>query len=185
MNLVEAEQVGPVEGDAPLVTPPRPPHRRVSVSLLFTLTVLIGTVVAIYATFPARHDVLLTEAMNQHRASNHVWDLVSPSPAELRAYVIGFAGKEIVLPAQTTAIQGAKRIELLDRAAAVIGLSIGEDRVTYLCQRARGIMAKTSHRREDEGLVAQSWKRGAFTCVAVGDAATEARWIAPFKALAR
>jgi len=52
MKLVEAESTGPVEGDAALVTPPRPPHRRVSVSLVFTLTVLVGTVVTIYAMFP-------------------------------------------------------------------------------------------------------------------------------------
>ena len=60
MKLIEAESTGPVEGDEALVTPPRPPRRRVSVSLLFTLTVLIGTVVTIYAMFPARHNVLMT-----------------------------------------------------------------------------------------------------------------------------
>ncbi len=63
MNLVEAESIGPIEGDTPLVTPPRPPHRRVSVSLLFTLTVLVGTVVAIYLRFPTRNTVLMEEAL--------------------------------------------------------------------------------------------------------------------------
>ena len=75
MKLVEAEAEGPIEGETAIVTPPRPPHRRVSVSLLFTLTVLIGTVVAIYLMFPARHNVLLTEAIAQPPATEQAWDL--------------------------------------------------------------------------------------------------------------
>ena len=93
MNLVEAEAVGPVEGDAPLVTPPRPPHRRVSVSLVFTLTVLIGTVVAIYMTVPARNNILVSEAIVQHRVTQ-TWNLTNPTTAEVRAWAIGFAGDD-------------------------------------------------------------------------------------------
>ena len=129
MHLVEAEAVGPVEGDAPLVTPPRPPHRRVSVSLLFTLTVLTGTVVAIYMTFPARHNVLLTEAIEEHREPSTGWDLEAPTPAELRAWVIGFAGTDAPLPPTTAAIQGARRIDVLNRDAALIRLTVGSDDV--------------------------------------------------------
>jgi hypothetical protein len=173
MNLVEAEEVGPVEGDAPLVTPPRPPHRRVSVSLLFTLTVLIGTVVAIYMAFPARHNVLLTEAIDRHREPPD-WELKSPSPAEVRAWVLGFAGKEPPLP-PTGTVLGASKIVVHDRDAALMRLSIDGDEVTYLCQRARGISPKYSD-RTDGDLTAYAWRKGPFTCVAVGATAATGRW---------
>jgi hypothetical protein len=173
MNLVEAEEVGPVEGDAPLITPPRPPHRRVSVSLLFTLTVLIGTVVAIYMAFPARHNVLLTEAMDAHRHPP-TWQMQSPTPAEVRAWIMGFAGKEPPLPPTMTVV-GASKIVVHDRDAALMRLSLGEDEVTYLCQRARGISPKYSD-RTDGDLRGYAWRKGSFTCVAVGPSATADRW---------
>ncbi len=180
MNLVEAEEVGPVEGDAPLVTPPRPPHRRVSVSLLFTLTVLIGTVVAIYMAFPARHNVLMTEAIAQHRNPGDAWDLTAPTPAELRAWVIGLAGKDAPMPASIATIRGARRIEVLNRAAAVIRLSIGSDDITYVIQRARGI-APAHADRIDGDLHAIAWRKGRYTLVAVGPEATFATWRAAFE----
>ena len=178
MSLVEAEEVGPVEGDAPLVTPPRPPHRRVSVSLLFTLTVLIGTVVAIYLAFPNRHNVLLTEAIDRHREPP-AWELQAPSAGEVRAWVMGFAGKEPPLP-PTTTVKGASKIVVLDRDAALMRLALGEDEVTYLCQRARGMAPKYSDRIEGD-LRAYAWRRGPFTCVAVGPSATAERWHAAFR----
>ena len=98
MHLVEAEAVGPIEGDEPAVTPPRPPHRRVSVSLIFTLSVLIGTVVTIYMVLPARHDEIVTEAVRQHRATEPAWDLEAPTAGELRAWAIGVIGKDVPLP---------------------------------------------------------------------------------------
>ncbi|HEU4732679.1 MAG TPA: hypothetical protein VFT22_32510, partial [Kofleriaceae bacterium] len=143
MKLVEAESTGPVEGDAALVTPPRPPHRRVSVSLVFTLTVLVGTVVTIYAMFPARNNVLVTEALERHRDASPAWDLVAPGPAELRAWAIGVVGKDPPLPGEGTAsgppVVGAARLQILNRAAALIRIRIGGDEVTYLVQHARGI----------------------------------------------
>ena len=42
---------------------------------LFTLSVLIGTVVAIYMVFPARHNVLLDRRRSPHHASRPAWDL--------------------------------------------------------------------------------------------------------------
>lgn len=179
MNLVEAEAVGPVEGDAPLVTPPRPPHRRVSVSLLFTLTILTGTVVAIYVTFPARDNVLLTEAIERHRAPAQSWDLIAPTPSELRAWVIGFAGKDAPLPSETASVRGALRIEVLGRSAAVIRLTIGGDDVTYVFQRAKGIAPRRVE-RQDGDLRAIAWRRGKFMLVAVGPAATAASWRSAF-----
>jgi len=179
MNLVEAESTGPVEGDAPLVTPPRPPHRRVSVSLVFTLTVLIGTVVAIYLTFPARHNVLLTEALSQHHDAAPAWDLSAPTTSELRAWAIGVVGKDPPLPAATTKITGARRIDIFNRDAAVIGLEVGGERVTYLVQRARG-MAPEHSERVDGDVRAIAWRHGPYTCIGVGPDASAKGWRAAF-----
>lgn len=179
MHLIEAEAVGPVEGDAPLVTPPRPPHRRVSVSLLFTLTVLVGTVVAIYVVFPARNNVLLTEALARHRDPATGWDLTAPTASELRAWVLGVVGKDAPVPAASAKIVGARRIEVLNRDAALARVKVGDDEVTFLVQRARGMAAERST-RTDGDVRAIAWRRGPFTCVAVGPEATASAWRAAF-----
>ncbi|HEV7559526.1 MAG TPA: hypothetical protein VGO00_28815, partial [Kofleriaceae bacterium] len=135
MKLVEAEATGPVEGEDPIVTAPRPLHRRVSVSLLFTLTVLIGTVVTIYWVFDARHNVMLTEAIAQHREVDD-FELKAPSPEKLGTWGLGMFGERLPMPPSTIPIIGARRIEILNRRTAVIRLKIGDDEVTYLVQHA-------------------------------------------------
>lgn len=178
MKLVEAEATGPVEGDAALVTPPRPPHRRVSVSLLFTLTVLTGTVVTIFAMFPARHNVLVTEALSHHADPSPTWDLATPGPDALRAWLIGAVGKDAPLPANGSAsvsVLGARRLEILNRSAALIRLRIADDDITYLVQRARGI-APEGAERLDGALRALAWRSGRYTIVVVGPDATSPRW---------
>ena len=183
MKLVEAESTGPVEGDDALVTAPRPPRRRVSVSLLFTLTVLIGTVVTIYATFPARHNVLMTEAIARH-ADTGAWDLAAPSPDALRGWLIGVVGKGAPLPGEGTAasvsVIGARQIQILNRAAALIRVRIGDDDITYLVQHARGIAPERSD-RVDGALRAMAWRKGPFTLIAVGPDATSPTWRAAFR----
>ena len=188
MKLVEAESTGPVEGDAALVTPPRPPHRRVSVSLVFTLTVLVGTVVTIFAMFPARHNLLMTEAIAHHRDPGAAWDLVTPTRDALRAWMIGATGKDAPLPGEAATVVGARRLDILNRAAALIRLRIGDDEVTYVVQRARGIAPESAERVEpgetgdkvprgsDGALRAVAWRSGRFTVVAVGADATAAHW---------
>jgi hypothetical protein len=175
MKLVEAESTGPVEGDDALVTPPRPPHRRVSVSLLFTLTVLIGTVVTIYAMFPARHNVLMTEALDLHRDPSPTWDLAAPTASQLRAWAIGAVGKDVPLPAAASSVIGARRLEILNRPVAVVRVRIGGDDVTYLVQHARGVAPDHSE-RQDGPLHAFAWRSGPFAVVAVGPDATAATW---------
>nr|MBA3820935.1 hypothetical protein [Deltaproteobacteria bacterium] len=164
MKLVEAEAEGPIEGEDAIVTAPRPPHRRVSVSFLFTLTILIGTVVAIYMTFPARNNVLLTEAVDRHRDTAPAWDLSAPTPAELRAWSIGVVGKDAPLPLLDAQIIGARQIDVLDRRAAMIRLAVGGDHVTYVVQHARGISPPKAE-RTDGDLRALAWRTGAFTSV--------------------
>jgi len=186
MKLVEAESTGPVEGDAAQVTPPRLPHRRVSVSLVFTLTVLVGTVVTIYMMFPARHNQLMTEAIARHLdpgapvGSGAAWDLTAPTRDALRAWMIGAIGKGAPLPGEAASVIGARQLDILNRAAALIRLRIGADDVTYLVQRARGI-APEGAERVDGALRAVAWRRGVFTVVAVGADATAARWRAALR----
>jgi hypothetical protein len=175
MKLVEPEAEGPIEGEEPIVTAPRPPHRRVSVSFLFTLTVLIGTVVAIYVVFPARHNVLLTEAIELHHEEDPKWDLVTPTAGELRAWAIGVAGKDVPLPPESTRVLGARQTTILDRRVAIISLAIDADKVTYVVQRAKGMAPKHSERTDDD-VRAVAWRRGKYTIVAVGPATTAERW---------
>src|SRR5439155_12281079 len=137
-----------VDGEAAIVTPPRPPHRRVSVSIMFTLTVLVGTVVAIYTVFTAHHNMLVTEAFARHRETSPAWDLVAPTAPELRAWTIGVVGKNVPLPAAGQVI-GARTIELNERPTAVIRFDVAGDPVTYVVQHARGIAPE--HLERDDG----------------------------------
>ena len=173
MSLVEAESTGPVEGDDPIVTPPRPRHRRVSVSLVLTLSVLIGLVAAIYTVFPARHNVMAEEAL-AHHITTSAWDLPAPTPAELRAWLTGAVGKDAPLP-QATAI-GASQIEILARHAAVIRFKINGDEVTYLVERAGRVTPEHAESTSNELRVVE-WPKGAFVCSAVGPAASAATWM--------
>ncbi|MGE5186782.1 MAG: hypothetical protein ACM31C_32230 [Acidobacteriota bacterium] len=175
MKLVEAEATGPVEGEDAIVTPPRPPHRRVSVSLLFTLTVLVGTVVAIYTLFPARHNVLVTEAFARHRDTSPTWDLVAPTGAELRAWAIGVAGRDVPLPPATVTVVGARALHVNERKTAFVRFKVGGDEVTYLVQHMRGI-APEHLVRDDDDLRAIAWTSGPFACIAVGPKATARAW---------
>jgi anti-sigma factor RsiW len=176
MKLVEAESTGPVEGEDAVITAPRPPHRRVSVSLLFTLTVLIGTVVAIYSIFPARHNVFVTEAIARHREATTTWDLVEPTPTELRAWAIGVAGKDVPLPAASATVVGARKLKVNDRNTAMIRLRVGDDEISYLVQHMPGI-APDHVVREDGDLRAVAWTKGPFACIAVGPRASAKQWL--------
>ena len=179
MKLVEAESTGPVEGEDPIITPPRPPHRRVSVSFLFTLTVLVGTVVAIYTAFPPRHNVLVTEALERHREPPQGWDLAAPSAADLRLWALGVGGKGMPLPDDDAAVIGVRRLELADRGAALIRARVGADEITYLVQRARGVFPDLE--RTDGDVRAIAWIQGPFACVAVGPEASVKAWLPHFK----
>lgn len=174
MKLVEAEDVGPVEGDDALITPPRPPHRRVSVSLVFTLSVLVGLVVTIYVVFPARHNVLATTALAHHREAQPAWDLTAPSPTELHAWTIGVVGKDAPLPSLPAI--GARRIDILERHAALIRFQVGSDEVTYIVGHAARISPEHSE-LEDGDLRVVVWPRGPFVCAGVGPDATASTWL--------
>jgi len=174
MSLVEAESTGPIEGDDEIVTPPRPPHRRVSVSLLFTLTVLTGTVVAVYLLFPTRDTVMMKEALQRHRDTTPAWDITTPTPRELRAWAIGVLGKNPPLPEGE--ILGAREVEVLSHRAALLQFELDREPITYLVQWTR-VIAPGHAERTDGDLRAIAWRQGPYTCVAVGAEATAKTWV--------
>jgi hypothetical protein len=174
MSLVEAESTGPIEGDTPLITPPRPPHRRVSVSLLFTLAVLTATVVAIYLQFPTRNVVLMDEAIARHRSPEANWDLANPTPKELHAWATGLLGRDPPLP--TDRVVGVREVEVLNHRAAVMRFTANGETITYLVQYTR-VIAPGHSERNDGDLHAIAWRQGPFTCVAVGSEAGANAWI--------
>lgn len=176
MKVIEAEVTGPVEGEDAVITPPRPLHRRVSVSLLLTLSVLIGTVVTIYTVFPARHGVLMDEAIARHRDAQPAWDLTSPSPTELRAWAIGVVGQGVPLPPAELPVIGARRVELLKRHVALVRVKVGADEVTYAVQHSRSASPEQGD-RVDSDVRAVLWHTGKFACVAVGPEKSASAWM--------
>ncbi len=176
MKLVEAESTGPVEGEEAVVTPPRPPHRRVSVSLLFTLTVLVGTVVAIYVVFPARNEVVLKAAFDRHAAAP-AWDLAAPTGAEARAWAWGVVGRAAPLPQLDAPVRviGVQRIELLDHPAAVMRIERDGVPMTYVVQTSRdGAVVRVD--RDRDGLHGVAWRGAGFTTAAVGARPQTGQW---------
>src|SRR5262245_2254237 len=100
MKLVDTDAIGPsaIEEAPPHPIPPRPEHRRVAVSFLFTLAVLVGTVVMVYTVFPARHDVVVTAAVDEHRRADRSWQLEHPRPEQVESWAIGVLGGRPPLP---------------------------------------------------------------------------------------
>jgi hypothetical protein len=79
------------------------------------------------------------------------------------------------MPPDGTHVIGARQLVILKRRAALIRLQLGDDQVTYLVQHARGIASDRVSRDEDD-LHAEQRRRGKFTIVAVGPAATQKTW---------
>nr|HEX4316942.1 hypothetical protein [Kofleriaceae bacterium] len=183
MKLVEAEQTGPIEGEEAIITPPRPLHRRVSVSLLFTFCVLVGLVITIYTVFPPRHHALVGDAVANHRAATRaagddrdaapVWDLANPTAGELRAWAIAVVGRDAPLPPPALAVIGARRGDVDDDA--IVRVRAGADEVTFAVAQAHGVMPGDGE-HDDGDLHAFAWRVRGYQCVVVGPAATAARW---------
>lgn len=178
MKLIEVEEPRADDEDPKeaVPRPPRPEHRRVYTSLIFTVAILVGTVVAIYVLFPARHHVLATTAAERHREPTVEWQLPAPSPAELHAWMIGVVGEGAPLPPDLARFHpiGAEAIDVLSRRAALVRLHVGKDELTYVVQRARGVSPKLSRKEGD--LRVLEWRKGPWTLVAVGADATAATW---------
>jgi hypothetical protein len=176
--LIETDEHRPDDEDPPVAVPrpPRPEHRRVYTSLLFTVAILAGTVVTIYLSFPARHHVLASTVVARHRAPAVAWELPAPTPAEVRAWMIGVVGGEAPPPPGLARMQviGAESITVLGRRTALVRLHAGPDEITYSAARARGVAPRAS--RKDGDLRIFEWRRGPWALVAVGPDATTATW---------
>ena len=173
MKLVEADTRGPedeieIEEDGH-PSPPRPERRRVSVSLIFTLLVLVATVVTIYVVFPARHNALMETALDAHQQTDWKPDLDHPGPAELHAWGLALLGVPVPWPKAGADLQivGASATKLLNRPAAIVRYRIGDQRVTVLVQRPREPIPRTL-RRHENGLLCVTWRRGKLSFTAVG-----------------
>lgn len=185
MKLVEAEATLPTDDreDAPPLPPP-PRHRRVSVSLLLTLAILIGTVVGIYVVFPARHHVLLTAAIAEARAPDARWELAGPTLGEARAWTRGLLGDDAPLPVAASArVLGVRRTAVLERDVAVVRLAVGDarDEVTCAVTRAASVAPEAVERVEaaadgTPALHAIATRRGAYVIAVIGPEASVARW---------
>jgi hypothetical protein len=178
MKLVEADAEGPqvAEDEAPRPTPPRPERRRVVVSLGLTVGVLLGTVVTIYAVFPARRNYMATAATEAHHETA-TWEVARPTADMLRVWALGALGTEPPLPpasADVVAI-GARRVELLNRPAAVVRYQVGTSDVTLIIQRTRDPAARRVSRTENGDHV-ESWRKGKWSIAAVGPDATADDW---------
>ena len=99
-----------------------------------------------------------------------------PSAAELRAWAIGVVGKDPPLP-PPAAILGARDIEVLGRRAAMVQVEVDGEPMTYIVQLTRGISPNRSE-QVDGDLRAVAWRKGPFTCVAVGRDTSAKAWIA-------
>lgn len=175
MKLVDTDAADP-EVPPPPPPPPRFEHRRVSVSFLVTAAVLIGTVVTIFTVFPIRHNQLVTSAIEAHRGSE-AWELDAPDAKTLAAWTHAAVGRHPPLPAAGADLiaVGARTIDILHRPAAVIRFRLGADDLTLVVQRARDVQRRRV-RRLDGDLAVEAWRKGPYTCVAIGPAATVATW---------
>ena len=175
MKLVDADVDDPVRAPPP-PPPPRLDKRRVSMSMLFTVAVLVGCVVVVYTLFPSRHNQVADSALAAHRAGGP-WDLDAPDAIVLGAWAKGAVGGSppVATGAGLTVI-GARTISILRRPAAVIRYRIAGDEVTLVLQRARDLQSRVLHRDADRDHV-EAWRRGSWTCVGVGPAGSVATWL--------
>jgi hypothetical protein len=176
MKLVETDAEGP-SAEASMVTPPPPEKRRVSISLIFTVSVLVATVVTIYTVFPARDNELLTVALRSHRAPP-AWDLTHPDEAALRAWTLAAVGKRAPLPAGLPA-EGAALISILRRPTALVRYRLGAVDITYVLQRVHALSPPAAQRVVD-GLRAVQWREGDWLVIGVGPEQDDA-WLGAAK----
>jgi hypothetical protein len=178
MKVFDTDDDDPAAHPEPPVraTPPRPAKRQVTVSLLLTVTILVGTVIAVFTIFPERHNELITKAIAAHRAKAE-WEITSPPEAEVMRWSSAVLGEAppVPEPAPGLTAVGARSLTILARRAALIRYRIGDSEVSYLVQRARDI-PKRRVRMTDGGDAIEAWRRGPWTCVVVGPAATADVW---------
>ncbi|MBT8494992.1 MAG: hypothetical protein KJO07_18225 [Deltaproteobacteria bacterium] len=173
MKLVESDVPDMPTGDVPK---PRPPRRRVAVSLLFTLSVLVATVVAVYVVFPARHNEALAIAIESHR-DPEPYELDKPSRGEVLAWSIGVHAKRVPWPEldRDVVLVGAYGLRIFRQPTSVLRLEVGGQPVTLMALKVRDT-PRRKRRLVDDELIAQKWRVKKWTFIAVGPRDIADRW---------
>lgn len=185
MKLVESEfEHRTDEDDVERPSPPRPERRRVYVSLMVTMSVLIATVVLVYSLFPKRDNELLDAVIDAHLEPKSA-ELSNPGDAELDAWTVGMFGRAVPWPEPGSDIDAevleARSLEVLRRKIAVVRYRIGDDEVSLAATVARSAPPRT-HRRTRDGVYGVSWRHGRWTFVAAGPERTADRWTVQLEA---
>ena len=177
MKLVQTDTQEPRSPAAePVLTPPRPEHRNVQVSLCITLVVLIVTVATVYLVVPERHNEVMTEALLRHQTPAN-FDLENPTHAELTAWSVALLGKNVPWPQQQPAMKilGTTSLSILRNPAAFVRYRIHGMDISLLIQRARDTPPRR-HSRIDKDIAVVSFRNKRWTVVGVGPAATREQW---------
>jgi hypothetical protein len=176
VKLVETDAALPIDEDAREVPrPPRPEHRKAYVSLLLTTAVLAATVAVVYVLFPKRHNEVIEETIDYHREPGAL-EIEAPTSGELRAWTIGIHGRAVPWPeAPGLKIVGARRLRMLRKPAAMVRYDLGGDPITVVAMVPWDAPPRTI-RRDDGGESAVWWRKGPWTFIAVGSAATAEAW---------
>ena len=175
MKLVETDSPHGDEEVPEVPRPPRPERRRVYVSLVVTLTVLVATVAAVYFVFPKRDNELLHAALEAHREDGP-FELEHPTSSELAAWTVGAVGHKVPWPdAAGLEVIGARRLHVLRQPAALVRYRTGGDEVSVVVLRARDAPPRRYHRQDGDEL-AVSWRRGPWTFVVVGTVEHASAW---------
>jgi hypothetical protein len=163
------------EPRAETITPPRPEHRKAYVSLLVTGAVLVATVAAVYLLFPKRdHEVI--DAVVAHHRDPGGFAMDHPSRPELVGWTIGALGRSVPWPdGADLRIEGLKKLVVLKKPAALVRYRIGGAPVTLAAMQSWDL---TGQLVIDDGDLRAVWwrKKGPWTMIAVGPAATADAW---------
>jgi hypothetical protein len=159
-----------------VTTPPRPEHRRVYTSLLFTFSVLAATVTAVYVLFPPRDNELLTVALANHRSQGN-FEITAPGDNELLAWGVGAVGRGAPFPSGSPEVSlvGVRTVRILNRPAAMARYEMSGQPISYFVMRAHDAPPRRYQRQEGDVQVV-SWRRGRWTLVAAGPADTRPAW---------
>lgn len=150
-----------------------------AVSLVLTVGVVFGTVIAIYSIFPNRWAHLADRAIEAHREVPPASELAAPGHAELVAWgrgVLGGDATERAVPwpgmGDVVEILAARSFDHDGRRVACAVFSIDSIVVTVVASRRD----YEPGRRANAGDVAIAWRDGPWTIVAVGPVASESQW---------
>lgn len=177
MKLVETEyeHVADLDVDVEAVTLPRPERRRVHLSLIVTLAVLVATVTTIYLVFPPRVDTLQDAAIDFQLEPGE-FDLIEPSQIELEAWSVGLVGPGVPWPPLEGRIVGAQSIKVLHRRTAAVRVRVGEGYATLFATRAVEAPPRTRRKKRDD-LFCVSYRRGHWMLVAAGPQESAPEWL--------